>query len=349
MGCCLGGNEVLKRYFQFNQAHGKQPGPTALGTCGLAGAWKFRKPEDSTPYFLYGDTELSSIQHGIRNPPTLEDAFGAISQATGYMTLYKNDFFAGKQLSRLIRRGDASASMKGNVAQISIERIPVDGDGSADVDANEAGAPFSVSKGAKVQQTGTGVPTVGKLWRAVEHGATEVWVELQDCNDLNGGALNDGGVGTKTRFKKSNRTQDITMVIGNGQNEFEVKVKDIAVFCAVLDDASIDPRLSPVMCVPQDSNPFLACGDELRDGIHFLSCLEAAKTYVANGNTNSDDTVSLTVALPKGKIAVTAPGFELVPEHYKKAKFANLQCDIPSSCQAIRELLRRHGSYTIRR
>lgn len=61
------------------------------------------------------------------------------------MTLYKNDFFAGKQLSRLIRRGDASASMKGNVAQISIERIPVDGDGSADVDGR---IPFSVDTNA---------------------------------------------------------------------------------------------------------------------------------------------------------------------------------------------------------
>ena len=329
--CCAGGNEVLKRYFQFNQAHGRQPGPTALGSCGLAGSWKFTKPGDPAEYFLYGPKELQSIQL-VAKPPATTEAFAPISQATGYVTLYENDFFAGKKLSRLIRRGDVSASTKGNVAHILIEKNSGADDGSADANADAGsndGAPFSVGKGAKVQQTGSGVPITGKLRRAVVQGATDIWVELQDCDDLDGGAsLNGGGVGTKNRFKKSTKTQDKTVVIGNADHQFEAKVTDITVYCAVVGDDTIDPRLSPVMCVPAECNPFLACGDELRNGIQFLSCLKAAKS-VTTGSPDGDTDVSLTVALPKGKLAVTAPGFKLVPSHFKKAKFPNLQCDIP--------------------
>ena len=46
-----GGGEVLKRYYQMNQA-GKLPGPTAVGTGGLARSWTFAKPGDDTQYVL---------------------------------------------------------------------------------------------------------------------------------------------------------------------------------------------------------------------------------------------------------------------------------------------------------
>ena len=129
-------------------------------------------------------------------------------------------------------------------------------------------------------------------------------------------------------------SQDATIRVGSEAGpSFEAKVTDINVYCAVLDDDSIDPRLSPVMPVEQNCSPFLACSDELRSAIHFLSALSKANAHIvaANGAAAgaASPTVKLTVALPKGKVAVTAEGFTLNEEHFKNdAKFSNLQGDV---------------------
>jgi hypothetical protein len=328
-----GGGEVLKRYYQMNQA-GKLPGPTAVGTAGLARSWTFAKPGDDATYVLYGHSDYETHQTASKNPPDTSDAHHAISQATAYVKLHDNDFFAGEELTRLIRRGNSNASTKGNVAHIPIERIPAEADGANANDPNGqdgAGAPISLEKGAKVQQVGSGVAITGRLWKSVQHRESSIWVELQDCNELK---LNGGGVGKKILFKKSSTSQDATIRVGSEAGpSFEAKVTDINVYCAVLDDDSIDPRLSPVMPVEQNCSPFLACSDELRSAIHFLSALSKANAHIvaANGAAAgaASPTVKLTVALPKGKVAVTAEGFTLNEEHFKNdAKFSNLQGDV---------------------
>ena len=249
-----GGGEVLKRYYQMNQA-GKLPGPTAVGTGGLARSWTFAKPGDDTQYVLYGPSDYETHQSASKNPPDTSDAHPTISQATAYVKLHDNDFFAGQELTRLIRRGNSNASTKGNVAHISIERIPANGPNGP----NEAGAPMSFQKGVEVQQAGSGVAITGRLWKAVQQRESSIWVELQDCNELK---LNGGGVGKKILFKKSSKSQDATIRVGPETGpSFEAKVTDIKVYCAVLDDDSIDPRLSPVMPVAENCSPFLACSD----------------------------------------------------------------------------------------
>ena len=120
-----GGGEVLKRYYQMNQA-GKLPGPTAVGTGGLARSWTFAKPGDDTQYVLYGPSDYETHQSASKNPPDTSDAHPAISQATAYVKLHDNDFFAGQELTRLIRRGNSNASTKGNVAHISISPLLID-------------------------------------------------------------------------------------------------------------------------------------------------------------------------------------------------------------------------------
>lgn len=326
----VGGAEVLKRYMKINQSTGNSPAPTALGTGGLAEARKFTKEGDDSEYYLYGDGEIAG------NPTVdTQPAYGGISQADGYVTWYDNGFFAGKALTKLIRRGDKDARNKGNVAQISFQVLSAT-EGHAD--GEQMGAPLAVSKGSKVKQmqtSRTGVPIVGKLWRPVVVGDTDLWVELQECEDLSTDsttvtALNGGGVSQKTRFKASRRKKDRMLTIGEGAS-FEAKVTDIKVFCAVV--PGVDPRLSPVMPVPDGCSPFLTLTNDLRSAIHSLACLKRAYAWIRAGDHDTEQcNVSLTVALPKDKLAVKDFDLDRHKDSFKHdakcTKFHNLQCKV---------------------
>ena len=169
----VGGNEVFKQYFQTNQASGNGPGPAALGAHGLADAWTYTKADDDyeVTYWLYGDSEYSTHHKGNDPPATGCPVHKRSSQAKAYVTLYDNDFFAGKELTRLIRRG--GDSKKGTVAKVMI-CPPANAD--AATGQAEAWPAIAIAKGAKVMQSaGAGVPITGKLWRAVQLNDREIW------------------------------------------------------------------------------------------------------------------------------------------------------------------------------
>ena len=264
----VGGNEVFKQYFQTNQASGNGPGPAALGAHGLADAWTYTKADDDyeVTYWLYGDSEYSTHHKGNDPPATGCPVHKRSSQAKAYVTLYDNDFFAGKELTRLIRRG--GDSKKGTVAKVMI-CPPANAD--AATGQAEAWPAIAIAKGAKVMQSaGAGVPITGKLWRAVQLNDREIWVELLESDGFNGGSA-----GSRCRFKPSTKSHTHTIVVGEGDESFEanIMVKRVTVYTAVVADEDIDPRLSPVVPVPKDCSPFLAFSDELRNDVHALSCL----------------------------------------------------------------------------
>ena len=68
----VGGNELLRQYFQTNHASGNGPGPAALGAHGLADAWTYTKADDDyeVTYWLYGDSEYSTHHKGNDPPAT---------------------------------------------------------------------------------------------------------------------------------------------------------------------------------------------------------------------------------------------------------------------------------------
>ena len=235
---------------------------------------------------MYGRTEIDALK-ATKSPPATQVAHEAISQARAYVTLYNKDFFAGKELSRLIRRGDTNASKKGNLARITIR--PVQG---ANVLPTGGIAPVQVDKGAKVEQVVGGKTTTGKLWKAVQLGDDAVWVELQDCVDfLTGLTLNGGSVGEKVRFQASSDTTDHVITVGNsgeGAASFAAKVTGIDVYVMVVQD-DVDPRLSPFKAVPGGCSPFLMMSDDMRNAIRYLACLDKAHSRIDDLSTKQAD------------------------------------------------------------
>ena len=268
---------------------------------------------------MYGRTEIDALK-ATKSPPATQVAHEAISQARAYVTLYNKDFFAGKELSRLIRRGDTNASKKGNLARITIRPI----------------ASVQVDTGAKVEQVVGGKTTTGKLWKAVQLGDDAVWVELQDCVDfLTGLTLNGGSVGEKVRFQASSDTTDHVITVGNsgeGAASFAAKVTGIDVYVMVVQD-DVDPRLSPFKAVPGGCSPFLMMSDDMRNAIRYLACLDKAHSRIDDAGDDVGgvdmDGVSLTIALPDHKLAVKDFDYASNKQHFAKgAKFPNLQCDV---------------------
>ena len=280
---------MLAQYYPINSRDegGNGPAPMALGKYGLAEAAQIIR--DGVKHMFYGNNQiLAAEQWAQRQTPTLtvqRNVSKPISQARGYLDLFRAQFHNGKPLASFAKNGCPTQCAKGNVAVISIKCD--DGAGG------NSGLPAGAVKGALVKQSpavaASSVPQrdiVGTLCEDVSMGDTIVKVSLlgPHCNALNSSK--------RCMFKTGSKKKPLSIIV---DDDDPVTVDTIDVQRAHV--AGIDPRCSPFVPVPKHCDIFLALSQPYREAVYYIDCLDC--TYEAMQNDWSDiEEVKLWLALP---------------------------------------------------
>ena len=305
---------MLAQYFPINYKDDDGgPAPMALGTNGLAEAARITR--DGVPHIYCGNKQIADAVRWAQKqtPPAVvhRNEFKPISQARGYVNLYRAKFYNGKSLGSLAKYGCATQDRKGNVAVIDITRSSPDEPGNR-------GLPGGALKGSLVKQLteSTARPCVGTLYEDVFEGGTTVKVALigPECD----------GVDKQKRcgFKVGPKKNPLTITV---DNDDAVTVSKIDVQRSYI--TGTDPRCSPLMPVPKHCDIFMTLSKEYREAVYYIDCLDHAYEALHGAQDVDIKAVKLTMALPSKVLRTEklTPFGDIDAARAKNLKYPNMQ------------------------